>query len=85
VTYQKDYGGRKRRDPRVEEYDQYDGGSAELIRIGSNKRVAREVGSEGKLGGQAKVKGVGGTWKDLTDSVNKMAVTLPRRCVISPR
>ena len=35
-------------------------------------RVAREVGSEGKLGGQAKVKGVGGVWKDLTDSVNQM-------------
>src|SRR5438477_12093549 len=35
-------------------------------------RVAREVGSEGKLGGQAKVKGVAGTWKDLTDSVNGM-------------
>src|SRR3989441_6084502 len=39
-------------------------------------RVAREVGSEGKLGGQAKVKGVGGTWKDLTDSVNNMASNL---------
>src|SRR6202034_3579065 len=36
-------------------------------------RVAREVGSEGKLGGQADVKGVSGTWKDLTDSVNYMA------------
>src|SRR5205807_2644284 len=36
-------------------------------------RVAREVGSEGKLGGQAEVPGVGGTWKDLTDSVNSMA------------
>src|SRR5207247_1118280 len=35
-------------------------------------RVAREVGSEGKLGGQADVKGVAGTWKDLTDSVNFM-------------
>src|SRR5690606_15202066 len=35
-------------------------------------RVAREVGSEGKLGGQADVPGVAGTWKDLTDSVNKM-------------
>ena len=32
--------------------------------------MAREVGTEGKLGGQAKVKGVAGTWKDLTDSVN---------------
>ena len=39
-------------------------------------RVAREVGTEGKLGGQAEVKGVGGTWKDLTDSVNLMAANL---------
>src|SRR5207249_5323699 len=39
-------------------------------------RVAREVGTEGKLGGQAVVPGVGGTWKDLTDSVNVMAVNL---------
>ena len=39
-------------------------------------RVAREVGTEGKLGGQAKVKGVDGTWKDLTDSVNLMAGNL---------
>ncbi|XHX77508.1 MAG: HAMP domain-containing protein [Stenomitos frigidus ULC029] len=39
-------------------------------------RVAREVGSEGKLGGQADVKGVAGTWKDLTDSVNFMAGSL---------
>jgi signal transduction histidine kinase/DNA-binding response OmpR family regulator/HAMP domain-containing protein len=39
-------------------------------------RVAREVGTEGKLGGQAKVKGVGGTWKDLTDNVNSMAGNL---------
>jgi HAMP domain-containing protein len=36
-------------------------------------RVAREVGTEGNLGGQADVPGVGGTWKDLTDSVNSMA------------
>src|SRR5256884_6445575 len=39
-------------------------------------RVAREVGTEGKLGGQAKVDGVSGTWKDLTDSVNSMASNL---------
>ncbi len=39
-------------------------------------RVAREVGTEGKLGGQAEVKGVAGTWKDLTDSVNSMARNL---------
>src|SRR4030095_9264198 len=39
-------------------------------------RVAREVGTEGKLGGQAQVRGVAGTWKDLTDSVNMMAGNL---------
>src|SRR5438876_8541980 len=39
-------------------------------------RVAREVGTEGKLGGQATVKGVGGVWKDLTDNVNSMAANL---------
>ena len=39
-------------------------------------RVAREVGTEGKLGGQAEVQGVAGTWKDLTDSVNSMAGNL---------
>jgi HAMP domain-containing protein/signal transduction histidine kinase/CheY-like chemotaxis protein len=39
-------------------------------------RVAREVGTEGKLGGQAEVKGVSGTWKDLTDNVNSMASNL---------
>src|SRR5262249_46206301 len=39
-------------------------------------RVAREVGTEGKLGGQAQVEGVSGTWKDLTDSVNFMASNL---------
>ncbi len=39
-------------------------------------RVSREVGTEGKLGGQADVKGVAGTWKDLTDSVNFMASNL---------
>jgi HAMP domain-containing protein/CheY-like chemotaxis protein/signal transduction histidine kinase len=43
---------------------------------GEVTRVAREVGTEGKLGGQAQVKGVAGTWKDLTDSVNSMASNL---------
>src|SRR3989454_988404 len=41
-------------------------------------RVAREVGTEGELGGQADVKGVAGTWKDLTDSVNLTDTTLTR-------
>jgi HAMP domain-containing protein len=43
---------------------------------GEVTRVAREVGTEGRLGGQAQVSGVGGTWKDLTDSVNSMASNL---------
>src|SRR5438034_3287790 len=43
---------------------------------GEVTRVAKEVGTEGKLGGQAEVKGVAGTWKDLTDNVNTMASNL---------
>jgi HAMP domain-containing protein/CheY-like chemotaxis protein/signal transduction histidine kinase len=50
--------------------DQLNGFASEVT------RVAREVGSEGKLGGQAQVKGVAGTWKDLTDNVNLMAGNL---------
>ena len=48
-------------------------------------RVAREVGTEGKLGGQASIEGVRGTWKDLTDNVNSMASNLTTRCATSPR
>src|SRR4030095_7471071 len=43
---------------------------------GEVSRVAKEVGTEGKLGGQAQVKGVAGVWKDLTDNVNSMAANL---------
>ncbi|HTB86169.1 MAG TPA: HAMP domain-containing protein, partial [Candidatus Sulfotelmatobacter sp.] len=50
--------------------DQLNGFAAEVT------RVAREVGTEGKLGGQAEVRGVAGTWKDLTDNVNLMAANL---------
>src|SRR5256884_3892207 len=50
--------------------DQLNGFAAEVT------RVAREVGSEGKLGGQAVVKDVSGVWKDLTDKVNSMASNL---------
>ncbi|MGY4514452.1 HAMP domain-containing protein/CheY-like chemotaxis protein/signal transduction histidine kinase [Lysobacter sp. HA18] len=50
--------------------DQLNGFAAEVT------RVAREVGAEGKLGGQAQVPGVAGTWKDLTDNVNSMASNL---------
>ena len=50
--------------------DQLNGFASEVT------RVAREVGTEGKLGGQAEVRGVAGTWKDLTDNVNSMASNL---------
>ena len=50
--------------------DQLNGFASEVT------RVAREVGTEGKLGGQAQVPGVAGTWKDLTDNVNSMANNL---------
>src|SRR5690606_30296195 len=50
--------------------DQLNGFAAEVT------RVARDVGTEGKLGGQAQVPGVAGTWKDLTDNVNQMASNL---------
>ena len=50
--------------------DQFNAFAAEVT------RVAREVGTEGKLGGQAQVPGVAGTWKDLTDNVNSMASNL---------
>src|SRR5436305_338394 len=50
--------------------DQLNGFASEVT------RVAREVGTEGQLGGQAQVKGVSGTWKDLTESVNSMANNL---------
>src|SRR5207247_7349568 len=50
--------------------DQLNGFASEVT------RVAREVGTDGKLGGQAEVKGVAGTWKDLTDNVNLMANNL---------
>src|SRR5256885_1815782 len=50
--------------------DQLNGFASEVT------RVAREVGTDGKLGGQAVVPGVAGTWKDLTDNVNQMACNL---------
>ena len=59
--------------------DQLNGFSSEVT------RVAREVGTEGALGGQAAVPGVAGTWKDLTDSVNSMASNLTAKFETSPR
>jgi len=47
-------------------------------------RVAKEVGNEGKLGGQANVEGVSGVWKDLTDNVNTLAGNLRTRSATSP-
>ena len=64
-----------RRDPADQGRHQQDGRSARVVRLGSDAR-RREVGTEGKLGGQADVRGVAGTWKDLTDNVNAMASNL---------
>ena len=58
--------------------DQLNGFAAEVT------RVAREVGTEGKLGGEAVVPGVAGTWKDLTDNVNLMAGDLTAKVETSP-
>ena len=74
-TYKKSNDRCKRGNPRSEKHHQHDGGSVELICF-EVTRVASEVGTEGKLGGQAEVQGVAGTWKDLTDSVNMMASNL---------
>ena len=72
---EEDHGGREGRDPRAEEHRQHHGGPAQRVR---RRGVARgeEVGTEGKLGGQAQVAGVAGVWKDLTDNVNSMAANL---------
>jgi HAMP domain-containing protein len=72
---EEDHGGRQGRDPRAEEHvntmvDQLKG-----LRLGSVAGGPR-VGTDGKLGGQAQVLGVAGTWKDLTDNVNAMAANL---------
>ena len=61
--------------PAAEGSHQHHGRSASLLRS-EVTRVAREVGTDGRLGGQAVVPGVAGTWKDLTDSVNAMATNL---------
>ena len=79
------YGRRARRNPRAQGHHQYHGGSVACPSLPEVTRVAREVGTEGKLGGQAQVPGVGGTgrisptrstrWRDLTGQVRKH-----RRC-----
>ncbi len=73
-----DHGRRARRNSGVEEHDPTRWRIRETRASFASEvtRVAREVGTEGKLGGQAIVRGVGGTWKDLTDSVNGMATNL---------
>ena len=73
---QEDHGRREGRDPRAQEHPQHDGRPAQRASPSEVTRVAREVGTEGKLGGQAQVRGVAGTWKDLTDNVNSMANNL---------
>ena len=73
---QEDHRRREGRDPRAEEHDQRRWSISSTRFASEVTRVAREVGSEGKLGGQAQVEGVAGTWADLTDNVNLMAGNL---------
>ena len=73
---QEDHRRREGRDARAEEHHQHDGGPAARRSPREVTRVAKEVGTEGKLGGQAEVQGVSGTWKDLTDNVNVLAGNL---------
>jgi len=72
---QEDHRGRPREILQLQGNHQYD---VDQLRSFAAEvtRVAREVGTDGKLGGQAQVPGVAGTWKDLTDSVNSMASNL---------
>ena len=70
------HGGCAGRNSGAEGHHQHDGRPAQLASPSEVTRVAREVGTEGKLGGQAEVRGVAGTWKDLTDNVNSMAANL---------
>jgi signal transduction histidine kinase/HAMP domain-containing protein/CheY-like chemotaxis protein len=65
-------------DPLMDEIATVFNGMADQLDLFTSEvtRVAREVGTEGRLGGQADVKGVSGTWKDLTDNVNSMAANL---------
>ena len=84
--FHQDHGGRARRNSGAEEHHQHHGGPAQLRSPREVTRVAREVGTEGKLGGQAQVKGVGGVWKDLTDSASTpWPATSPPRSATSPR
>ena len=72
---EEDHRRREGRDPRAEEHHQHDGGPAPIVRRRGDPRRPRGR-HRGKLGGQADVQGVAGTWKDLTESVNSMAGNL---------
>jgi HAMP domain-containing protein len=73
--FAEDHGRCPGRGARTQEHDQHHGRSAASVRGGGDPR-AKEVGVEGKLGAQAEIEGVSGTWKDLTDNVNLLAGNL---------
>ena len=83
---EEDHGGREGRDPRAQEHRSTRWWTSSRRSPSEVTRVAREVGTEGKLGGQADVQGVAGTWKDLTDS-RELDGRQPHgaRCATSPR
>ena len=74
-SFEEDHRQRQGRDPSAQEHDQHDGRPA-LVSCGRSNARRPRGGHEGKLGGQAKVKGVSRTWKDLTDNVNTLADNL---------
>jgi hypothetical protein len=69
--------------PALGHHRQHHDQAAQRLHLGGDAR-AREVGTDGKLGGQAQVREVTGVWKDLTESVNSMASNLTRRSATSP-
>jgi HAMP domain-containing protein len=73
-----DHRRRARRDPAAEGNAEHHGGSAELLRRPKSRAWRAKSAPKGRLGGQAQVPGVAGTWKDLTDNVNSMAGNLDR-------
>ena len=83
-SFEEDHRRCARRNSAAERNHQHDGGAVRSF-ASEVTRVAREVGTEGRLGVQAVVPGVAGTWKDLTDSVNAMATNLTARFAILPK
>ena len=82
---QEDHRRRQGRDPRAEEHHQHDGRPAQLVRLARSRAWPARSAPKASSAARPRCKGVAGTWKDLTDTVNSMAGTSPPRCATSPR